>query len=398
MKPLLARGLATLLLLLLSTSGSGAVSALGADGNRKTKTTAAEGAAAPDISQKAFDAALALREAGQYPEAEQAFRALAAARTQALGAEARETLLARTVLVKMELDREAAAAGAEGAALLQSLQRVLGAEDRTTLNFQRWLIYAKIDQGNYTEAEQDCRRLIPIATRALGAEDDETLEARMTLADVFIYQRKLEDGVKEMRQLLNIYARVDAGKHEEAALNARHNLAQALLLQKNYEEAETLLRGVVAAEMRLHGPEHPRTLSSRNILAWVLIMEEKQAEAEKELRSVIAIQARTLGPEHPDTLRSRANLAGELPTPQAVQEFRAVLALRERVLGPENPETLSCCVKLAWQLVRQNKRQEAMTYAQRAYAGQLKILGREHPDTQESERLVNWLTKPEAKA
>ena len=80
-----------------------------------------------------------------------------------------------------------------------------------------------------------------------------------------------------------------------------------------------------------------------------------------------------------------------------MQELRAVLALQERVLGPENPATLTCCHALAWQMSKQNQNQETLTYAKRAYAGRLKVLGKDHPETRESEQLVNQLTKAAGK-
>jgi hypothetical protein len=137
MKPRFARAL-TALLLLLFTLGSATGMADSADS--KVKTRVAEDTT-PYISQKAYDAALALRSAGKYTEAEQALRALVEARTQALGSEARETLLARNELVKMEIKRgKNTAAESQMQTLLPILQRVLGAEARETLNCRRWLI------------------------------------------------------------------------------------------------------------------------------------------------------------------------------------------------------------------------------------------------------------------
>ena len=46
----------------------------------------------------------------------------------------------------------------------------------------------------------------------------------------------------------------------------------------------------------------------------------------------------------------------------------------------------------------QKKNPEALKYAQRAYAGRLKVLGWDHENTQEANELVERLTKPETKA
>lgn len=78
---------------------------------------------------------------------------------------------------------------------------------------------------------------------------------------------------------------------------------------------------------------------------------------------------------------------------EAEQENRTVLALQERVLGPENPETLGTCYNLARRLVTLKKYRDALEHAQHAYAGQMKILGEEHPDTRKSKNLVEELLK-----
>ena len=47
-------------------------------------------------------------------------------------------------------------------------------------------------------------------------------------------------------------------------------------------------------------------------------------------------------------------------------------------------------------IVREREK-EARAYAQRAYASRLKIFGKDHPLTQESENQVNWLAKKAAR-
>jgi plasmid stability protein len=65
--------------------------------------------------------------------------------------------------------------------------------------------------------------------------------------------------------------------------------------------------------------------------------------AEAECRDVLAAKLRVLGPDHPDTLTTRNNIARVMAERGdhvgAEAEFRDVLAARLRVLGAENPST-----------------------------------------------------------
>ncbi|WP_395752511.1 hypothetical protein [Prosthecobacter sp.] len=78
---------------------------------------------APDISQRAYDAAMELKDAGRLSEAEMALQELVEARTQKLGAEHRETLLARMKLLEMGIRRNKdAGAETEARALLHVME------------------------------------------------------------------------------------------------------------------------------------------------------------------------------------------------------------------------------------------------------------------------------------
>jgi len=54
---------------------------------------------------------------------------------------------------------------------------------------------------------------------------------------------------------------------------------------------------------------------------------------------------------------------------------------------------LSVSHRLAQSLNLQQKPREALPYAQRALTGRLKLLGKDHPETQGSQLLVNELTR-----
>ena len=63
-----------------------------------------------------------------------------------------------------------------------------------------------------------------------------------------------------------------------------------------HAEAEGLLRSVLAAEERLHGPDDARTLLTATTLGYALQQQGKHGEAEAVYRPTLAAQRRVLGP------------------------------------------------------------------------------------------------------
>ena len=96
-------------------------------------------------------------------------------------------------------------------------------------------------------------------------------------------------------------------------------------------------REVLAARVRIIGPDHPDTLDSKDLLASCLYYAGKHDEAAEMLREVLAGRMRTTGPDHPDTLMSKKNLAACLRAAGKHDEAAAVLHTGA-VVRPEDAE------------------------------------------------------------
>ena len=64
-------------------------------------------------------------------------------------------------------------------------------------------------------------------------------------------------------------------------------------------------RDVLAAQLRVLGPDHPSTLTTRHQVAREMAARGDHAGAEAEYRDVLAARLRVLGPDHPATLTTR---------------------------------------------------------------------------------------------
>ena len=66
--------------------------------------------------------------------------------------------------------------------------------------------------------------------------------------------------------------------------------------------AEAEYRDVLAARLRVLGPDHPDTLTTRHQVAWEMAARGDHAGAEAEYRDVLAARLRVQGPDHPSTV------------------------------------------------------------------------------------------------
>ena len=312
--------------------------------------------AVEDTGPSALDAIAALHKAGEYEKAAKAAQALVAARTQALGAEAPDTLRARMVLARivLGLGRETEAE-AQLRELVPVLARVLGAEQRETLACQSDLLAATAALGHNAEAAEQYRQFIPTAERVLGTANGITLKTRWRFAGVLFELGKREEAEKEYREALDLGLR-RLSSNDRTTLNTQTAKALAGRLNGQYAEAAAL---------------------------W---------------QRLLPLQIRLLGSEHPDSLRAKAELAADMDArgwhEEAEERLLAVLPLQQRVLGAMHPDTLSTCRGLAKCLQAQHKTREALPYARRALAGCRQVFGPDYADTLLCQHLVATLSQP----
>lgn len=266
------------------------------------------------------------------------------------------------------------AAKTEGGGAGGSPESVIEALKLAALSAQRAIQYAR--------ALEHLRAAEKLTDRQRAGE--EWADVQHLIADVLIDEGKYADAEKALRQVVEVRAGV-VGPENPDTLRSRNNLALALLRGGKFAEAEREYREVVALQTKVLGPEDPDTLMSRTGLATALFRQAKFVESEQESRAVLQLSEKVLGPEHPDTLRSRNYLAGTLGSQnkhaESEAECRTVLKLRTKTLGPEHPETIASRNNLAGALMKQGKYAEA----EEEYRGLIelndKVLGAQHPQT-----------------
>jgi tetratricopeptide (TPR) repeat protein len=264
----------------------------------------------------------------------------------------------------------------------EAAQRVQ--EDRRKQAIQGYELAGQSAQKRiqYAEALEHFREAEKLTDRERTPED--WAEVQYAIADLLIDQGHYNDAENILRSVVLVRTRVLGPEHPDT-LKSRGRLDGALWKEYKYTEADADSRALIKLEEKILGPEHPDTLSARSVLANLLRDQDKFAEAEKEDVELIKLREKVLGPEHLDTLRSRNNLAAELNDQgrfsEAEAQYREIIKVREKVLGPEHPDTLFTRNNLAGVLDDQGKYSEAEAQDRELIKIEERVMGPEHPDT-----------------
>lgn len=145
--------------------------------------------------------------------------------------------------------------------------------------------------------------------------------------------------------------------------------AVGLYKRGQYEEAELVLKRVLAIREHSLGASHPDTATSLNNLAMLYEKQGRHKEALPLLERALDICERVLGPDHPETIIGLNNLAigymSQARYREAAPIFERTLAVREQCLGPEHPDTATSLNNLAMLYEKQGRYKEALPLLER---------------------------------
>jgi non-specific serine/threonine protein kinase/serine/threonine-protein kinase len=278
---------------------------------------------------------------------------------------------------------------------VQIQRRVLGPNDRDTLNSMSSLALLIHRQGREAEAEKLQRQIVETERRALGPKDPQTVASIYQLSQILFERGHYSDAERLQRDVLALEQQIH-GAESPQAINAQSSLAFTLMEQGHYQEAESLEQQTLEAAQRVLGSDHPDTLKIMSILAQVLQDEGRFGEQEKLGRQVVDAERRVLGPDHPQTLASMSGLAISLErqhrNAEAEKLMREVVQGESRTLSPDSRVLLVAKASLADILLAENRFGEAESLLREIVESDRRVLGPEHPNTLDaSNSLANTL-------
>ena len=225
-------------------------------------------------------------------------RVVEAART-ALGPDAVETRIAEVGLGWALRERgqfkDAEAITATAAA---SLARQLGDEDERASNARYYHAIVLIDLGRFDEGQRELDALIAMFTRTHGAANPKTLRVRNSLAVLFLEAKRYVDAERVLKAALPDYEKTYGADHS-ATLGLIGNLGGALRQGGKLDESGPYYERAANGFSAKLGDEHPRAIMTRhNYGNYQLDAGDAEASLETQ-KTVYARAVQTFGNEHP---------------------------------------------------------------------------------------------------
>ena len=169
---------------------------------------------------------------------------------------------------------------------VEGYKRVLGLYDAitlTALNSLGTLLYQLGQDGGDADKLAESERVFEEAYKArkatLGADHPDTLDSEDCLAMVYYHRgNRVEDALNMMRRTLAVRKKIQGVQHERT-ISVMINLAGLLRGERQYNEAEQLLRDANRQATAALGADNPLSLYSANELVAILILQDRYQEA-----------------------------------------------------------------------------------------------------------------------
>ncbi|CAI7627788.1 unnamed protein product [Penicillium glandicola] len=262
--------------------------------------------------------------------------------------------------------------------------KILGLEDKGTLNSTAMLAEAYRLEGSWKEAEQLEVQVMETRKTKLGVDHPDTLMSMSNLASTFWNQGRWEEAEQLEVQVIET-RKTKLGVDHPSTLMSINNLASTFWNQGRWEEAEQLEVQVIETSKTKLGVDYPDTLMSISNLASTYMNQGRWEEAEQLNVQVMETRKTKLGVDHPDTLMSMSNLASTFWNQgrweEAEQLNVQVIETSKTKLGVDHPDTLISMSNLASTYMNQGRWEEAEQLNVQVMETRKTKLGVDHPNT-----------------
>lgn len=196
---------------------------------------------------------------------------------------------------------------ADGDALLRRALEIAekSTDTRVTATILNTLGLNLMDQRENARAEPVLRRSRAMFEQAFGVDSMEVAKCATNLAFVYRQRSEIAKAEAEQRRALEIMEK-HLGDQHPLLVSAWNNLFTILVLQDRVEEGEPYLRKALEIGERAF-PSSPTMAQIRANLATLEARRGRYAEAARILEGVIAAQERLLGADHPSLASSLTN-------------------------------------------------------------------------------------------
>jgi tetratricopeptide (TPR) repeat protein len=204
-------------------------------------------------------------------------------------------------------------------------------------------------------------------------------------AYIFMMSGNFEESMKKWARVRDRCEEVNGKKHR-LTLQMSYLVAECLCRMREYEAAESMIRGIAKSQEMIFGELDGDTIDSHRLLANILSDQHKTEEAEKTLKHLLALSEARYGRENRRTLEIQSSLVGNLAAQgehaEVVTFSRKVLPIMKAVLDEEDEDlTLYTMGIMSRALTQLGGWAEAEAIRSDMIARETIKYGRHHPNT-----------------
>ena len=212
-------------------------------------------------------------------------------------------------------------------------------------------------KGHYAQAEPLYREALRQRRVLYGNHHAIVAKSLEHMGSFFRFKGEDAKAEASFREALAIHERFPEKK--VPIVNASSHVATMLTSRGAYEEAEPMLREVLATWKEVYGDEHLRTATANHNLAEVLYYKGEYAEAESLYREALAARRTIFGDVHASTALTASQLADLLVATGALDEagslYRFALKSAEGAFSEEHVRTSYVLMGLAQLRLQQGR-------------------------------------------
>ncbi|KAM0331405.1 hypothetical protein ACHAQA_003078 [Verticillium albo-atrum] len=235
--------------------------------------------------------------------------------------------------------------------------------------------------GQYAAANAKWEEVVTLLTESVGAREVQTLKAMDAMAQNLLSDAKFEEADGILSKVLEVKKEI-LGVEDTEVLRTAHLRATIVGQRGDHFEAEKQHRLIYDARKNLLGEKHTETLQSGGKLLLELWELGRFEEAESLATRTIEACKITLGETHPDTLEVSDTLGFVLECRGKLLEAEKlkmdILETRKHLYGPNHPCTADSEHDVGWVLHQLGQYDEATLHYELSLEKKRLLLGEDH--------------------
>jgi serine/threonine protein kinase/tetratricopeptide (TPR) repeat protein len=260
--------------------------------------------------RRAMGESLALR--GRFDKGAKQLKIALALCTEHLGAEHRDTLRSRALAAYWKwpmLSGNLAADLKPFEEVIEIQRRVLGPEDRDTIETTDLIISVLINSGKFDEAYAMAERTLEAATRVRGPDDSHTLGIRGLTGEAQLFKRwDVESARERIREAYEGQKRA-LGPYNWFTTQHHARLGEFYATVGDFDDAVRELDGALEEFQRIATPDNPTTSNWAVLRIGVLRERGDHKRSSALIQGALDTWMKDLDPQHPGVQWCRAHLA-----------------------------------------------------------------------------------------